>query len=136
MKLQTVQGTYAIMSFSLSKELPRDIFSGEGFVSVTRSGDEISVVCESSIAAKYEPSALETGFRALKVEGPLPFSLTGVLSSLSDPLARAEISIFAISTFDTDYILIREAAWNRALAVLSGAGFTLLPGLRQGADRS
>lgn len=128
MNLQSVPGTYAIMSFPPTKELPRDIFNGEGFVSVTRSCNEISVVCESSAAARYEPAALEADFRALKVEGPLAFSLTGVLSSLADPLARAEISIFAISTFDTDYLLIRAAAWDRALEALARAGFTLIPG--------
>lgn len=62
------------------------------------------------------------GWRALMVLGPLDFSLTGILASLAQPLAEAEISIFAISTFDTDYILIKDENLNTAAAILRENG--------------
>jgi hypothetical protein len=90
------------------------------FFSITRTSEELSVVClEASVP---EGNRAETGFRALAVEGPLDFSLTGVLSSLLDPLARAGISVFAISTFDTDYVLVRERELAPAIAALREAG--------------
>lgn len=69
-----------------------------------------------------ETGRLETGWRALKVEGPLDFNLTGILAGIANPLARAGISIFAISTFDTDYVLVREVQLDNALAALRSAG--------------
>jgi hypothetical protein len=62
--------------------------------------------------------AAERGWRAIKVKGPLAFSLTGVLHGILAPLAAAEVSIFALSTYDTDYILVRDAGLARALAAL------------------
>jgi len=64
----------------------------------------------------------ERGFAALRLEGPFPFSMTGVLASFLQPLAGAQIPIFAISTFDTDYILVRREDLKRAVAVLGAAG--------------
>ena len=64
----------------------------------------------------------ESGWRALKVLGPLPFSLTGVLAALTLPLAQAGISLFAVSTFDTDYVLIKSENFSRAVHVLQAAG--------------
>lgn len=91
-----------------------------GFFSITRTGRELSVVCpEDCVPAG---ALAETGFRALAVAGTLDFALTGILSSLLDPLAKAAISVFAISTYDTDYILVREADLDRAVASLRGAG--------------
>lgn len=87
------------------------------FYSVTNTPEELSVVCDDTIAF---PNALsvDTGWRALKVQGPLEFSLVGVLNSLTAPLAEARISIFAVSTFDTDYLLVKKEAWEQALNVL------------------
>lgn len=64
----------------------------------------------------------EPGWRALGVEGPLDFGLTGVLSSIAQPLADAGVSIFAVSTFDTDYVLVRESSLVAAVRALEGAG--------------
>lgn len=72
---------------------------------MTRTAEELSIVCpDAGVPAEVRA---ERGFRALKVRGPLDFSLAGVLASLAVPLARAGISVFALSTFDTDYILVR-----------------------------
>jgi len=90
------------------------------FLSITRTRDELSIVCE----AKRVPAAVkqEGGWRVLKVAGPLDFSLIGILASLTEPLAKASISIMAISTFDTDYLMVKEAKLEEAIKVLKAAG--------------
>jgi uncharacterized protein len=97
-----------------------DWLDGAPFASVTRTPDETSVVC----AAASVPAGVraEPGWRALRVAGPLDFALTGVLLSLLAPLAAAGVAVFAVSTFDTDYLLVKEAALDDALAALVGAG--------------
>jgi hypothetical protein len=90
---------------------------GREFFSVTRTRDELSIVCEESKIPGDVKA--ERGWRCLKVEGPLDFGLTGVLSSLAQPLAEAKISIFAISTFDTDYIMLKKENLPKAVAILS-----------------
>jgi hypothetical protein len=89
-------------------------------LSLTRTPTELSIVCEADLV----PSEVraERGYRALRVLGPLEFSETGVLASLAAPLARAGISIFVLSTYDTDYLLLREQELDPALACVSAAG--------------
>jgi len=87
------------------------------FCSITRTKDELSVVCpQDKIPAGV---MFEKNRRAFKVEGPLGFSLTGIVSSLSAPLAKAKISIFYISTYETDYLLVEEKNLNKAKKILS-----------------
>jgi hypothetical protein len=88
--------------------------------SVTRTADELSIVCPVADAA--EGAEVERGWRALQVAGPLDFALTGVLAAIAVPLAAADISIFAVSTYDTDYVLVREAALPAAAEALRRAG--------------
>ena len=96
---------------------------GAGFFSVTRTSRELSIVLPE---VDLPPGCLsETGWRGLEVHGPLDLSLTGVLSSVSLPLACADISIFAVSTFDTDYILVREKDLLKARKVLAEHGHTV-----------
>ncbi|KAF0700172.1 Aste57867_9300 [Aphanomyces stellatus] len=76
--------------------------------SLSVSHDEISLVVPETAALPIVPSTSETGWTTFKVEGPLDFALTGILSSLTAPLAAASIPVFAISTYDTDYILVKE----------------------------
>jgi hypothetical protein len=85
-------------------------------VSITRTPDELSIVCPEDAVPPDTRS--EDGFRALKVPGPIPFAQTGVLASLAVPLAAAGISIFAIATYDTDYVLVRATELDAALEVL------------------
>jgi len=96
-----------------------DTLEGD-FVSVTGTRDEVSVVCPEDQAP--EGATVEAGWRCLKVDGPLDFGLTGVLASLAVPLAEAGVSIFAVSTFDTDYVLVKAEALERAAAALETAG--------------
>jgi len=94
------------------------------FWSVTRTDEGYSIVLpEESVSPGWQA---ETGWRGLKVQGPLDFDLTGILASLVEPLAGAGVSIFAISTYDTDIILVREKDLEKAKQVLMASGHTLL----------
>ncbi len=95
------------------------------FSAVVRTPDELSLVVseEASSEGRLPPGALvELGWIALQLRGPFPFSLTGVLASFLQPLAEAKIPIFAISAFDTDYVLIKSEQLPQALGALSAAG--------------
>jgi hypothetical protein len=87
------------------------------FLAITRTADELSIVCHQAVIP--DDVQAEKEWRALKVDGVLDFALTGILSSLLQPLAKANISIFAISTYNTDYLLVKEAVVERAIIVLS-----------------
>jgi hypothetical protein len=98
-----------------SPEWPRGTFT-----SITRTADELSVVCDDD-AVPADVRA-DRGWRVLRVEGPLPFELTGVAASLTAPLAEAKISVFLIATFDTDYLLVKEDVLAQAIGALRAAG--------------
>ncbi len=100
------------------------------FWSVTRTEEEITVVCPEA----HVPQGVkrESGWRALKVEGPLEFSLTGVLASLTAPLAREKVSVFAISTYDTDYLLVKEEQLSEAIRALREEGYEIRESSEQG----
>jgi uncharacterized protein len=94
--------------------------------SATRTRDELSiVVAEQAVPAEVQA---ERGWRALRVRGPLAFSLTGVLASLAGPLADAEVPIFVLSTYDTDWVLVPDGRLNAAVAALTSAGHHVHPG--------
>ncbi len=86
------------------------------FYSLTVTADEISIVCQESIIPA--DCLVEKNFRGFKIEGPLDFSLTGILVSLLNPLADSGIAVFTISTFDTDYILVKEDSLEKAITAL------------------
>jgi uncharacterized protein len=90
------------------------------FTSVTRTADELSVVCdEDAVPADVQ---VERGWRVMKVEGPIPFEMTGVAAALVGPLAEARISVFLLATFDTDYLLLKDEVCETAVAILRGHG--------------
>jgi hypothetical protein len=94
-----------------------------GFFCVARTREELSIVYSEDIClGDPMPTPVERGWLALKLEGPFPFSMTGVLASFLQPLAEARIPIFAISTFDTDYVLIQRENLEQAVAALGTAG--------------
>ncbi len=95
-----------------------------GFLTITRTADELSLVC----LEEYAPAGAKTerGWRLFKVAGPLDFALVGILADLAGILAAARVSIFAISTFDTDYLLVKDHQLQAALAALQQAGHTVL----------
>ncbi len=112
--------TLAICRLSPEQEIPAWATVG-GFCSITRTPDELSIVCADDRRIPADVK-VERGWRYLRVAGSQPFTLTGVLSSVLDPLAAASISIIALSTFDTDYVLIKAADWHVAVEVLRSAG--------------
>jgi hypothetical protein len=92
--------------------------------SITSTPDELSLVTrDQSIPADVQA---DRGWRCFKLHGPIPFSLTGILNSITIPLSEATIGIFAISTFDTDYVLVKEHDLPQALSTLTQAGHTIL----------
>jgi hypothetical protein len=90
------------------------------FTSITRTADELSVVCVEGLAPGGTKG--ETGWRIFQVAGPLDFSLTGILAGIANPLAEAGVSIFAVSTFDTDYLMVKDESLAKAVAALRAAG--------------
>ncbi len=119
--LQAVSGTFAVCKLG-SKEAVPAWATGE-FVSVTRTADELSIVCPAGVVP--EGIACERGWRCLRVAGAMPFSAVGILASLTIPLAEAKIGLFAISTFDTDYLLVKENDFASAVAALRETGHTV-----------
>jgi hypothetical protein len=121
-KLQIMPQRLAVARLDPHAEFPAWL-PKEGFLSITRTADELSIVVEDALVPGNVTA--ETGWRMVKVLGPLDFSLVGVLASLTGPLAAAGVSIFAVSTYDTDYLLVREAQFMEALAALADTGFDL-----------
>jgi len=101
--------------------------NGPGFVSITRTADELSIVCDEAVV----PQGTECmrGYLAMRVGGTLAPELVGILVSLATPLADAGIPILAIGTHDTDYVLVREADLERAIGALQRAGHEVDRGL-------
>ncbi|GCE28244.1 amino acid-binding protein [Dictyobacter alpinus] len=124
MKLAIVPLTLAVCRLAADEPLPGWAVQRHGFFSITATGDELSIVCAAS--AVPEGIRCEQPWRAIKIVGTLDFSLVGILASLAEVLAQAQISIFAISTFDTDYILLKEPQLERARVVLEQAGHDFL----------
>ena len=93
-------------------------------LALIRTRDEFSVICEERLVP---PEVLaERGWRAFQVQGPLDFSMVGVLAALTAPLARAGVSIFVLSSYETDYVLVREHSLDRAVEALNQAGFLVM----------
>lgn len=97
--------------------------AGSDFLSLTRTAEETSLVCDARCVPAGE--CAEHGLSGLRVVGKLPFEATGILSSLAEPLAKAGIPIFVVSTYDTDYLLLKESLLPRAVEVLRAAGHSV-----------
>ena len=115
-----LDGMFSIHRFNPDRAVPDPVFQAS-FFSITKTADELSVVCPSGI--KFFFGREESGWSCIKVAGPLDFSLTGILSDISKVLADAGISIFAISTFDTDYILVKANDIKTAQNALEQAAY-------------
>ena len=118
--LQVLPGDYAICRLPAGTALPTGLDPGAGVVSVTWTPDEVSVICPSDQAP--DGATVETPWRCLRVAGLVELTLTGVLASLTGPLAEARVNLFAFSTYDTDYLLVPAVRLAEALAALTGAG--------------
>ena len=123
--LRLLPGRYAVCRLRPESPLPPwAMRPGAEFSSVTRTPDELSVVCSEAAVPPFVNLA-EKGWRAFKLVGPVPFATTGVISGLTAPLAAAGIGVFVLSTFDTDYLLVKEANLEKTTATLVAAGFTV-----------
>ena len=118
--LTWLPGAFAICRFEPTSPVPETAPSG--FFSLTRTETELSIVCREEVAPPG--GRVEAGWKAFRVDGPIPFSVTGVLAAIAVPLSDAGISVFAVATFDTDSALIRGADAARAKRALESAGFS------------
>jgi hypothetical protein len=113
-------GCLAVCRLPASSAVPTWAFTKGPISSITRSEKELSIICgETAVPAGVR---CERGWRVLKVENPLNFALTGILVALAAPLAEAGVSIFTISTFDSQYLMVKEASIELALKILVNAG--------------
>ncbi|TDX46337.1 ACT domain-containing protein [Orenia marismortui] len=115
--LVALEEVFAICQLAATEEIPAWSQQNSSFISITRTAEELSIVCPES----FVPDGIkaELGWKTLKVKGQLDFSLTGILSSIAEPLAKNGISIFAISSYDTDYVLVKQEDFNEAINILS-----------------
>jgi len=124
LSLSVLPGRLALCRLGPDEPIPGWVFSAS-FWSITRTDEEVSLlVPEESVPSSW---TAKKGWCCLKVLGPLDLSLTGVLASLMTPLAQAEVSTLAISTYDTDYLLVRNKDVDRAKEVLTGNGHRVRP---------
>ena len=121
--LTVLPGRMAVCRFAPDAPLPAWVFhSSAEFWCVMRTREELSVVCpEDDLPPSVEQA--ERGFRAFKLEGPIPFTTIGVIAGLTSPLAVAGISVFVLSTYDTDYLMVKEPMLEQARAELVAAGY-------------
>lgn len=117
--LSVLEGEYAVCRLEPNSAVPDWAWHGE-LVSVSKTRDELSILCLSSNVP--DSVRCEREWAALKLHGPFDFALTGILVSVLEPLRVAQIGIFAVSTFDTDYVLVKRISLELAIAALKKAG--------------
>jgi len=117
--LTVLPGTYAIARFAPGASISVP-YTESFFYSVTKTEEELSLVCEEKLLTADMKA--ERRRRLIRVESTLAFSLTGIVASLAIPLAEASVSIFAVSTYDTDYLLVNDGDLEQAVAALERAG--------------
>ena len=122
LRFSRIAGEFAVCRLSFDAQLPAWAINHPVF-SITRTAEELSILCPAASVPGDAKS--EGGWTCLKLEGPFPFTLTGVLASFLSPLAAARISIMAISTFDTDYVFVKEDTLQAAISTLQAAGHQL-----------
>ena len=122
--LEAIEIRLAVCRFDADSDVPGWVGRSTGFTSITRTIDELSIVCARDDVPEGVP--MEGPWRALRVQGPIVMTLIGVVASLANPLANAGISIFAISTFETDYILVHEPDFEAAVGALTEAGHVVV----------
>ncbi len=128
MRLELLSDRLAICRLDARAQAP--VWAQQGnFTSITRTAEELSVIC--SEANVPSGTRCETGRRAFRIAGTLDFAAIGIVASLASTLAQAEISIFVISTYDTDYLMVSESDLEKAVKALEAAGHKVSGTLRQ-----
>ena len=119
MQLKRLKERFAVCKLPADAEI--DFPTAATLFSVTRTKDELSIVCEESLGPKN--AERETGWSALRIVGQIPFDTYGVIATLTRPLATAQVGVFVVSTFDTDYLLWKHADTDTVIDTLSRAGY-------------
>ncbi|MCP2032120.1 hypothetical protein L1277_002219 [Okibacterium sp. HSC-33S16] len=126
--LHELAGDYVIARLPATAAVPAELLAASpshGYVSVTRTPQELSVVCAADLAP--DDAEIDGMWRALYASGPIPFGLTGVVTSLVAPLSVAGCPVFVTSTFDGDILMVPSDRYGRARELLTSAGHTLAP---------
>jgi hypothetical protein len=118
--LELLADTLAICRLDAGAPLPRWADGPSAFLTVSRTAEELSITAVQRMVPA--DARCERDYRAFRVRGPLPLDLIGILAAIADPLAEAGLSIFAISTYDTDYVLVKSRDLPTALEALERAG--------------
>jgi hypothetical protein len=124
MKLTVMKNTYAICKLDSDSPIPTWVHASHGFASMTYTQEELSIICEDA----YIPPDIkqERGWRIIKVIGPLDFSLVGVISKITGILAKAGVCLFTVSTYETDFILVRQDSLDTAIHALREAEMEII----------
>jgi hypothetical protein len=119
LKFAVVEGQFTIHRLKLGTAFPKGI-TASPFFSISGSEDELSIVAPDAVWMESETS--DPGWACIKIVGPLGLNEIGILSGITSALAKAKISIFAVSTFDTDYFLVKQENLKKAINALSAEG--------------
>lgn len=123
MKLKILENKLKVLKMKNDSKVP-ELVLNQSFYSITRTDEELSIVLDENI--DVESDIVEYNWRAIKIEGILDFSLIGILSTISKILAMANIGIFVISTYNTDYILVKEEKLEKAIIVLKQNNYEII----------
>ena len=121
--LKCLNECFTIHRLPVNSEIPPQVFNASIYF-IAKTFDEVSIVLPQSVVLDSDEA--ESNWQALQVMGPLDFALTGILANIATVLANEKISIFAISTFDTDYILVKKDALNNAINVLNANDYQVV----------
>ncbi len=124
--LTIIAETFTLHRLAHAADVPPQAWRS-AFFAITRTDEELSLVLPETVEIESEKS--EAGWACFKVEGPLAFNLVGILASIAGALSEAGVPIFALSTFDTDYVLVKREQLQAASEALTAAGYQV----RQGA---
>lgn len=121
--LRVLESKFGILRLEKDSEVPSWIYKSDLF-SITKTPEEMSIVCQENNIPENTPAGIrvQRGWSCLKIKGPLDFGMTGILAGVSRILAENSISIFVISTYDTDYILVKETDLKKAVKTLQEEG--------------
>lgn len=123
MKLKVLKNEYAIYRFITTSNIPEEVY-GSDFYSITKTEDEISIVCNALMLSDKKIKR-SINWKILKIIGPLDLSLVGIIADISKILSENKITLFAISTYETDYILVKNIDLIRTIDVLNKNGYII-----------
>ncbi len=124
MELKLLENKYKVIKLNPNEHVDLEVLSKEEIYSITKTDEELSIVVNKDVNIKSD--IIEDNWRIIKIVGTLDFSLIGILSKISTILANANISIFALSTYNTDYILVKDDKIKQAIKVLEENNYEVI----------